>query len=274
MTGHVLYEPEDEIEAQAIIGMLENEGIDVVAQRRADTAYPGIGDAPSGWGRLLVDEVELARAQGLIADFLEAEVESTPEFEDLVPADSTAGPYRTSARAANLRMDPKRIARNTGRLGGVILFAGSLGLNAYFLLEDRHGPESAEFYDAAGRLAGRASYRDGQLVRSEEFGLDGELQSVYRDPDADGRGGRATYFSGDGVVNEFVDDDGDGYLEYAESRMRGEVRHRWYDDDADGLYERLETSRGAVFRDRDGDGFLEETRCGTLVFDSDACTVR
>jgi hypothetical protein len=133
MTHELLYEPENEIEAQAIIGMLESEDVAVVALRRSDTAYPGIGHA--GWGRLLVAAADLARAQDLLADYLEAELESPHEFEEPVPAESVSGPYRTSARP-HRTLEPKRMLRNTAGVGGALVFVGSLGLNAYFLLDE------------------------------------------------------------------------------------------------------------------------------------------
>jgi hypothetical protein len=147
----LLYEPENEIEAQALIGMLASEGIGVVAQRRADTAYPGIGDAAFGWGRLLVAEGDLARAQGLIADYLDSEAEPEQEFGDVVPADSREGPYRSPARAADHRIEAKRGVRSAASVGGVLLFAGSLGLNAYYLLEDRESAPEASIESDARR---------------------------------------------------------------------------------------------------------------------------
>lgn len=153
----LLYEPENEIEAQALIGMLESEGIEIVVQRRADTAYPGIGDAASGWGRLLVRAPDLAKAQGLIADYLEAEGEPEAEFGDLVPGDSREGPYRTAARSDARPMEPKRILRNTAGFGGVLLLAGSLGLNAYYLLTSRDAERTSDGSGSRESSDGRAS---------------------------------------------------------------------------------------------------------------------
>jgi hypothetical protein len=273
-----LYEPENEIEALALIGMLESEGIEVVAQRRADTAYPGIGDA-AGWGRLLVGGADLAKAQGLVADYLEADDEPEEEFGEVVPADSPHGPYRTSARASDERTGPTRVLRNAAGVGGVLLFAGSVGLNAHFLLADRddgRGRDSTVVSrDRLGRLESRSTYSDdGYLVIHEAYGLDGELQSNWLDADADGRGGRSTSFYPSGIQTEHFDDDGDGYFEYAETRLAGVVLSRSWDRNADGVFERTETSRGAFYSDRDADGTQEEIRCGDVVFDADACTVR
>lgn len=274
----LLYEPENEIEAQALIGMLESEGIEVVAQRRADTAYPGISDA-AGWGRLLVGGADLAKAQGLVADYLEAEGEPEEEFAEVVPADSPDGPYRSSARANDQRMGPKRVLRNAAGVGGVLLFAGSVGLNAHLLVEDRDSRRARDStvisHDRLGRLESRSTYsEDGYLVTHQAYDPRGELQSRFVDSDADARGGRTVVFHRDGLEIEYIDDDGDGFSEYSEARRGGGVLHRSWDQNGDGLFERSETSRGAFFSDRDADGSQEEIRCGDLVFDADACTVR
>ncbi len=68
-----------EMEAMAVQAMLKAEGVDSAIQSRQIPMYDGIAQVFNpAWGYVIVREGDLARAEGLVRQFLE----SPPVFED------------------------------------------------------------------------------------------------------------------------------------------------------------------------------------------------
>ena len=67
-------EPRDRVMAEVARGLLESEGIPVVVQSFQVLWYDGIMTADAGaWGRILVPAHLAPAAEGLLADFFDAE---------------------------------------------------------------------------------------------------------------------------------------------------------------------------------------------------------
>ncbi|MEM9073008.1 MAG: hypothetical protein AAGE52_31170, partial [Myxococcota bacterium] len=85
-----LYEPDDEIEARALEGLLRQAGLRVSIRAFEDTAYPGITDKHRAWGEIRVHPEDFEEAQHLVADWLESEVAETDDSaEGSPPTDAT-----------------------------------------------------------------------------------------------------------------------------------------------------------------------------------------
>lgn len=67
-----LYKPENEAEAIALKGILEDHRIATVIQSFHDTAYNGIFQNQYGWGVIRVNEADFAEAERIISEWKKA----------------------------------------------------------------------------------------------------------------------------------------------------------------------------------------------------------
>lgn len=270
---HVVYEPDDEIEARAIEGLLREEGIQCKLSAPGDTAYPGIGERGARWA-ILVHEDDLGPSQELIADWLEAE-DASPDL----------GPYRTlpdddpsepGAEHTPLHQSVKgwlfRIV-----VSGALL--ASLAANLHFIVEQRYPDDTVTAEDADGRRLYEASYGEGPYAtRTREYDTEGQLTSDSLDEAGDGRIERVTFVHPRGVRTSYLDHDEDGRAERVRTRRRGRLVHEAVDRDGDGLYERW-TRDDTLLIDVDRDGFPDRVECvdgsgDPRAFDTITCSMR
>lgn len=256
-----LYQPDDEIEALAIQSLLEEQGISCSVRRGADTAYPGIADRPGAWGEILVAEEDLERAQVLVAEYLEAEAEAVePEL----------GPYRETGEAKPAGDDrstalERRMKRGLPWLLVLLLLAGSLVLNAKFLLRDRMAElpaDQLDTFDAEGRLLLRQRYREGEQRPYQTVQYDAQGRPVWRfhDPDANGWFDRSVVMHGGSLETIYLDEDQDGIYETFRVERDRQKLHEGVDADGDQLYEEMRTDGTTLF-DQDADGFYDLAVC-------------
>jgi len=73
-----LITPENEVEANVIKSILEEQGICAEIKSFHDTAYDGLFQSQYGWGLILVSEKDFSKAKKIIQEWRDASPEELP----------------------------------------------------------------------------------------------------------------------------------------------------------------------------------------------------
>lgn len=73
-----LMKPENEVEANVIKSVLEEQGIYAEIKSFHDTAYDGLFQSQYGWGVILVSDADLTEAQKIVKEWSNASPEELP----------------------------------------------------------------------------------------------------------------------------------------------------------------------------------------------------
>ncbi|NSW85060.1 MAG: DUF3786 domain-containing protein [Syntrophobacteraceae bacterium] len=95
---------DDRFEADLLMDALEQEGIPAILRSFEETAYTGLFVPQKGWGRILVPEEMVARAEAIIKPLLQ-EIESPSLYTDSTEVDPSLWERLREA-------DPQKICRN------------------------------------------------------------------------------------------------------------------------------------------------------------------
>lgn len=244
-----VFDAANAVEAHMVLHMLENHGID--GRIEGEHLSGGVGELPAfGLVRVLVDESDVERARGIIAEWERPQQDGAQHDVRSGPRPATLGAFAMGALlgglgvfwyyAAKPVVEPGRDFNGDGIRDETLTWRGATPSKAE---EDRNA--------------------DGRIDTRWEFDSQGRVQRQHRDADFDGDMETVTTYRNDLPV----------YTEVRDARSQADVRHhylfgvQYYSeivDRASGAVVKRHTYEGTSLAreeyDADRDGTLETVR--------------